>query len=107
LKDVVEKTEFYFKRPTISLDMLSEGEKAVVPIFKAALSKDPVGSAEPETFVKTVTAQAKAAGLSVKAVYALMRIALTGKAQGLGINELMVLLGQEESYKRFSSLVSE
>ncbi len=107
LHDVIEKTAFFFKAPDIDIQTLPESEKALLPFFKDALSQAGNTITDAESFVKTVTGQAKAIGLPIKSVYALMRIALTGTAQGLGIKELITLLGHQESYKRFSALVSE
>jgi glutamyl/glutaminyl-tRNA synthetase len=107
LHDVIEKTAFYFKAPLIDTNELPESEKALLPFFKDALSQAGNTITDPELFVKTVAAQAKTLSLPIKSVYALMRIALTGHAQGLGIKDLILLLGNQESYKRFSALISE
>ncbi|MBY0109965.1 MAG: glutamate--tRNA ligase [Candidatus Babeliaceae bacterium] len=107
LHDVVEKTRFYFEAPHINVNELSETEKAILPLLKDILSQVDTTSAEPETFIKKITGKAKALELPIKSVYALLRIALTGHAQGLGIKELITLLGHQESYKRFSALITE
>ncbi len=107
LHDVIEKTKFYFEAPRIVINELPESEKAVLPVLKEVLSQTGNTIADPEAFVKSVAAQAKTLGLPMKSVYALMRIALTGTAQGLGIKDLILLLGSQESYKRFSALITE
>lgn len=107
LHDVIEKTAFYFEAPCVDVNELPESEKAILPLLKEELLKAGNTIADPETFVKTIAAQAKTLDLPVKSVYALLRIALTGHAQGLGIKELITLLGNQESYKRFSALITE
>lgn len=107
LHDVIKKTAFYFKAPHIDKESLSESQQALLPFFKDALLQVGNTITNPEQFVKNVAEYAKTLGLPMKSVYALMRTALTGKSEGLGIKDLIMLLGNEESYKRFSALVNE
>lgn len=105
LNDVIEKTRFYFHAPQMVLEQLTQEEQAALAPFKQVLTTQRNLIEQPELFVKAVIEQAKTVNVSAKVMYALMRLALTGHAQGLGIKELIHLLGTDESYKRFSSLV--
>lgn len=107
LNEVVEKTAFYFKAPEINVSELPESEKALLPFLKQQLAEHKGKLDQPEAFIKALADATKAQALPVKSLYALMRLALTGYAQGLSIKEIINLLGTQESYKRFSALVSE
>ncbi len=107
LNDVIEKTEFYFNAPKISCADLPETEKQLVPFLAACLQEFQEQCALPEEFIKSIAHKAKSEARTVKPLYAVLRRALTGHAQGLSIKDIMTLLGKEESYKRFSHLINE
>lgn len=107
LHDVIEKTNFYHHAPCVNIEDLPESERALLPVLKNNLRQVDGTITDPELFIKAATESTKAAALSVKSLYTLMRLALTGRAQGLGIKDLIEILGGHESYKRFSALVSE
>ncbi len=104
LHEVVEKTKFYFQAPTLEAQDIPEFEAALIPLFTHYLQANKAGLSEPETWMRALLAQAHEHKITPKFLYALMRRALTGHAHGLGIKDIVALLGAEESYKRFSRL---
>jgi glutamyl-tRNA synthetase len=107
LNEVVEKTAFYFKAPDLSALTLPDAEKALLPFLEESLAELSEVQTVPEQFVPSIAQKAKAAEIPVKPLYALLRTALTGQAQGLNIKEIILLLGAQESYKRFSQAITE
>ena len=106
LNDVVEKTHFYFQAPDQATLDLPEAEKSLIPFLKESLDIFQDKLAEPEEFVKLLAQKAKAENIPAKPLYALLRRASTGQAQGLSIKDILSLLGKEESYKRLVSLIT-
>lgn len=104
LNDITEKTQFYLHAPEITRTQLSDAEKGILPFFIHYVHESQDTLSNPELFVKSALEKAKEQGFTAKPLYALMRFALTGHTQGLGIKDLILLLGAKESYKRFSNL---
>ncbi len=104
LLDIVEKLNFYFNAPTISEEQL---EKYELTGYRALISEcikksDP--SLENSDYIKKMQSAAQEVGIPVKKFYMFLRIALTGKTDGLSIKDLFLILGKEEAVARLYKL---
>lgn len=106
LKESVEVLEFYFKIPVFSRDFLEHFHfgnhkfllHKLIPLLIDQLSS-------PDTAVKSAQALCKEEKASVKDIFTILRIALTGKGQGPGIKDLLVLLPADQSRARLLRLL--
>lgn len=106
LKQSVETLEFYFKKPFLSKEVLeSYGFVMYEPFFHhlVAVIKDYV--LEPEKAVEKIKLDSKKHNIPLSDTFKIIRIALTGKAIGPSILDLIRILGPEESLKRISNLL--
>ncbi len=104
LLDIVEKLSFYFKAPVISEEQL---EKNALTEYRALMSdciKKSDSSLENSDYIKTMQSAAQEVGIPVKKFYMFLRIALTGKTDGLSIKDLFLMLGKEEAVARLLKL---
>lgn len=106
LLDAVEHLEFYFNEPTLDQEVfsvykLSENRA----FFEHVIAPLAVANFNPTEFLQQLSRHAKETGVVQKDIYALLRIALTGKAQGLAIKDLLAMLEPEVVIKRLQKLL--
>jgi len=102
LADCVQLLAFYFDEPVIEKDIartfisVEKYEYALSEIKNAA-------TAPTETdFLDALKKIAKNIGVEPKAVFSFVRYSLTGRAQGIGIKELVALLGYKKCQERIN-----
>jgi glutamyl-tRNA synthetase len=106
LPDISKSLGFYFKAPdikpaelvAISLDKNS----VIVTLLKKHLSD----IHNPATFTENVKKDAQAHNVPIKELWHSTRLILTGSTQGLGIKEIIELLGSTEAEHRIRAVVS-
>lgn len=106
LDQSVELLKFYFEAVKVDpTEFESFGKTNYKEFFVEALNKVEALTS-PEEIAQTIQKLAKEKQLSIKEVFTLVRLALTGKPQGLSIKDLITLLGVKESLRRLMVLVS-
>lgn len=106
LDDCAQLLAFYFNEPVLERDIAH----ALMPIeqfeaFKTALTKTCLQT-NPVLFLAELKLINKAVGIEPRAVFSFVRYTLTGRAHGIGIGELIDLIGYEKSIKRITSFLS-
>lgn len=100
LADCVPALEFYFERPAPNMVLAQEyGLAAYQPIFKKLVTEYKTTTPADEFFA-AMGLLCKESNLKPKDFYILVRIALTGKAQGSSIKEILTILPVEERMAR-------
>ena len=96
--DIVPLTRFYFEQPALDADTIKNLNGAhytdKIDLQKLAAISDA------KTFVETLKENAKRHDLKLKEFFSWIRYALTGSVKGLGIGELVELLGVQEVTSR-------
>jgi len=105
LTDVVTKLQFYFERPHLDIQLLhAQNVSAYRDLLRSCISEyQPTQSAD--EFVAVLKLSCKSAGLPLKDFFSLIRIALTGSPQGVGIKELWEILPVQEAITRLNNLL--
>lgn len=102
LRDAVEMLSFIFARiPTDEELLMAHGIVNYKNFFSDLFAQIPDDAG---TFVDIIKAACKTEKLPLREVFALMRIALTGTPQGIGVKDLMIMLGMTEAVKRLEVL---
>lgn len=104
LHDVKDIAAFFFQRPVFDnakLEIALGAEKA--PIAKSIIHTLLPSLTSAETFVHALKAEAQSKGLSIKEIFGTTRFMLTGSMQGIGVQQLIELLGLEEAKKRLTN----
>jgi nondiscriminating glutamyl-tRNA synthetase len=106
LEDSVKLLAFYFTEPEITDKLLEEYQKTHYKNFfqKIMLAIDPL-LGDPDTAVKIIQAESRAQSIPTKEIFALMRVALTGKPVGPSVKDLMAILDVEKTRTRLKKLV--
>ncbi len=104
LKQSADLLTFIAERPTLDTTLL---ETYKLSNSKEALKKviPQIASGSPETGALALKALCKEHSFAVKDIYSLVRIALTGSAQGPAIHDLLGMLAPEEIKVRLENLV--
>lgn len=100
LSDVVDLLAFYFKEPEL------DGQ-SIVP-FQFAQQKDfftTLMQISDQDFPILLSKEIKTHNAPTKMVYSLIRLALTGKANGPSIKDIVEIIGKEEAIKRIKTLI--
>lgn len=104
LQDIPQVLHFYFARPLISPETLHAcAADATVAAIKTILKDHVTLIAQQAQFLEQIKAVAKKQGITTKELLCVVRIMLTGYPQGLGISELLELLGSPESGQRIEA----
>jgi len=106
LNDCVEITRFYFEQPRIDKAAL---ENHMFTTYKPALQKlvaEYEKTANPDEFDAAMKLICKDLSLKPSHMFALIRIALTGKPHGPSIIELLKILSHEEVIARLNALIN-
>lgn len=99
LTESVQLLKFYFEEPIIQLEnqtFVSQDDFAKVQ----SLLKQQTATDNWQDFFKSIKEQVKTAQIPDKALYATMRILLTGSATGMQLHDLFECLGQKEFFNR-------
>ncbi len=104
LADSVEKLAFYFNTPVINHEQLEALELVEYRILIHNCIKKSDISLELSDYIKKLQTATQEVGVPVKKFYMLLRLALTGKPDGLSIKDLYAVLGSEEFFARLSEL---
>ncbi len=106
LKESVNVLEFYFNIPEFSRELLEHyhfGDHKFLLHKLIALLVEHLDS--PDQAVKAAQALCKQEKAPIKDIFTILRLALTGKAQGPGIKDLLALLPVEQSRARLLRLL--
>ena len=105
LHDASQLLKFYFDAPQLTIADLYGviPQEAALPILTLIHAKLPLIS-NPEEFIEAVKAEAKTQKISVKELFGTLRFLLTGSKEGLGIKELLDVLGVQESKNRLGKV---
>lgn len=107
LKDAPELLKFYFKEPEVNQTMLDElNASEYRPIFSELLTHPVMLTKDGKKAIELVKDIVKRHNVQPKPILMLMRLALTGKASGLGIDALFKLLSQEQIETRLKKLAA-
>lgn len=94
LTDIINMTQFYFKRPDNTVTIDSE--------IRALINSNLSLVAKPETFVTTIKKDAQNRNLALSRVLPAIRLLLTGSEKGPHIHDLLRVLGEIESHARLT-----
>jgi glutamyl-tRNA synthetase len=101
LKDCARVLYFYFEEPTITQESLMEHiPTADVERLTRCIQEAFAHNAKPEQFLDQLKANAKQHNLSVKLVFMVMRLFLSGMQQGSSVKEMIELLGTTKTESR-------
>lgn len=103
LGDIVTMLQFIFVKPQVEKTVLEEqGLPAHQDLF-ATLLAQPIS--DDKTLLATIKNLGKEQKKPLGEIMVLMRLALTGKAQGIGVGDLLGMLGAQEALNRLAVLV--
>ncbi len=104
LKDSVDAVRFYFEKPTISPELLAkfENKAQLSAIVSELLEK----TAYPDEFQTLAKEKAKQHDIKIRDMFSFIRIGLMGSTQGPSINDLLAVLGAQESRARLEHLIA-
>jgi glutamyl-tRNA synthetase len=105
LHDAPQVLGFYFKAPIVSTADIAnkvpqEKMNPILELIKKHLSI----IEQPDEFMTHLKRDAKEQKISLKELFGTLRLLLTGSTEGMGIKELIDLLGTEETKKRLSTI---
>jgi nondiscriminating glutamyl-tRNA synthetase len=101
LNDAVEALSFYFKAPELSAGAVEACvEKEHRTALKKIMQEQLAQISDIDAFIDALKKAAKTAGIPLKQLFWFIRLALTGKVNGPGIHELLLMLGADETAKR-------
>lgn len=103
--DVVPALQFLFERPTINASLLEEHEIGTYRTLLQQFVDELTPNDSPEEVVQDLKLLCKERNAPIKTVFSLVRIALTGKAQGLGVKELASILPRNELLARLQLVI--
>ncbi len=106
LKDVAPTLEFYFKAPktdSTALEQTLGKEKARKIIVIIQENKSMI--AQPDSFLQLIKNQAQTHEIKTKEIFGSLRYVLTGKFEGIGMHDLLEILGSEEVARRISLII--
>jgi len=105
LSDCVNALQFYFEKPTMAPELLAPYDAELYrPLIKQII-KDNTVVENGNDFFNAIVLASKEFTIKPKELYALLRIALTGKPHGISIKSLLELLPHEESLTRLEKLL--
>lgn len=106
LSDIGESLKFYFEEPVILQTLLDTYHHQTYHVFfKDIVRFLEQAAVTPEDFFIHVKTTAKTHNYPLKEVFSLIRIALTGTAQGIGIKDLYSILGQDIVHRRLKRIL--
>jgi nondiscriminating glutamyl-tRNA synthetase len=106
LTDCISLLRFYFERPTITQEQLSPYAAHFKQIVGLMQDHRALIDENVTNFINTIKSACKQKQIQLKDMFSLIRIALTGKADGLAIHDVMAALGATESKARLQQLAN-
>jgi glutamyl-tRNA synthetase len=103
LQEAVPALAFYFIRPTVSLTELEELELTQTAALVRPLFAQQTELLDLAHVIQAGQDAVKTAGIPVKKFFMLVRLALTGKTEGIGIKDLCTMLDSAEAISRLKS----
>ncbi len=105
-KDCVKILNFYFEKPQLSKEQIQEKlSNTNLQLLSEIVQKNINLLHSPDEFVNQIKKEAKLNFLTLNTVFPFLRVALTGSIQGQHINDIINILGPEESKQRFENLI--
>ena len=104
LKDVVHLAQFYFIAPSIDqvqLETLINDEEHT--IVTSILEKYTNELVDPNTYLKKIRHAARHHKIPIKLILTYLRVALTGQSSGPQLQDVMDILGPEETHNRLQA----
>ena len=105
LSDVAPTLKFYFEKPQIDPTLVAAHNFAAYHEVWHKITNDYTTVASADEFLAGIKQTCKDANLPLKDLFILIRIALTGKEQGIGIKELLHMLPHETIIKQLEHLM--
>lgn len=100
LHDSVELLSFYFTEPKPAAEILEAHHfQQYAPSLQRLVSE----YSDAESFIEQTKTTCKSENLPIKEVFGLLRVMLTGQPQGLGVKDILTILGPDESRKRLAT----
>jgi nondiscriminating glutamyl-tRNA synthetase len=107
IKECVQALEFYFTEPTLSQELLDTYHINNYKPFLAILIPDLLALlSNPEQATKSAQQLCKEHKAPIKDIFTILRIALTGKAQGPSIKDIVTVLTEKQSQERLVRLLN-
>lgn len=102
LTDAVAKLHFYFEEPILTKETILEHVPAELqPVLNAVIRKHLSSIDNADQFLEHLKTDAKAAQISTKLLFTILRLGLTGSIHGPAIKDIITILGPAESKRRF------
>jgi nondiscriminating glutamyl-tRNA synthetase len=106
LPDAIPALNFYFEAPILTKNVILEHiPEDQVAAITALIQKNIKDIGNVDRFVEGLKAGAKEQSIKLKLLFTTLRLLLTGSDKGPSINELITLLGSDESKKRIEKLI--
>lgn len=102
LTQSVELLKFYFIAPTVTPAEIPDGTPT--PLY-TIIQNNLDSLAEPALFLTTVKQACATANIPLKTLFPVLRLALTGQQHGPAIQDILTLLGQQESLRRLQDCI--
>jgi len=106
LHDSVELLSFYFTEPKPDHEVLEHHNfTEIAPLISSILAHYADKDIDADAFVNELRQASKTRNLALKEVFAIARLLLTGSPQGLSVKLIIVMLGSDETKRRFGLLL--
>ncbi|TET05996.1 glutamate--tRNA ligase [Candidatus Dependentiae bacterium] len=106
LQDVPNTLHFYFEKPDITTKMLTQHiPNQLQPLIASIITKQLHTIGDPDTFTEVIKQEAKKIKIPLQTIFAAVRIALIGSAQGPSIHDLVDMLGSKEASHRIKNVL--
>jgi len=106
LQDVPKTLGFYFEKPEVNKEMLTQHIPEKLQPAIGVIIKDNLNLIDdPDTFVEKIKKETKQANIPLKAIFAAIRLALIGSAKGPSIHDLLDMLGEKEALNRIKNFL--
>jgi len=106
LNDIKKTLEPYFIEPEIKQsDLIKISDKKTVDTVSQIIQENIKNIENSNIFLSKLKSMSKQEGISIKALFSIVRIGLMGSAKGPGISELIEILGTDKTKKRIEKLL--
>jgi len=106
LHDAVELLQFYFIQPDPDNATLTKyNMKNHEAFFQQIINDYAETIIDPANFFAEIKERAKIDDKPIKEIFSLLRLALTGRPEGLAIKDLVAMLNPAETIKRINNIV--
>ncbi len=104
LKDTVSAIRFYFEQPTLNKELFSHFDNTAK--LNVILSKLLDKTTDSQSFIDSAKRLTKEHEIKIKDLFGFIRIGLIGTIEGPSINDLIEILGIDESKRRLRTLIN-